>query len=83
MNARMKQGQCPDCGSTEVFPIDLHRNQGGAIWVMLWDTYGRKRIDLTTLACADCGLIRQYAADDAKSRDHLARALIRPSDDPG
>ncbi|MEU8825692.1 hypothetical protein [Streptomyces sp. NPDC048636] len=49
---------------------------------MLWDTYGRKRIDLTTLACADCGLIRQYAADDAKSRNHLAGALIRPADDP-
>ncbi|MGY0060238.1 hypothetical protein ACWY4P_27455 [Streptomyces sp. LZ34] len=82
MDAGMKQGQCPDCGSAEVFPVDVHRNQGGAIWLLLTDNYARRRVDLTTLACGDCGLIRQYAAEDAKSRNHLARALIRPADDP-
>ncbi|MEU1145240.1 hypothetical protein ACFYO9_06745 [Streptomyces sp. NPDC005863] len=80
MNSGMKSGQCPECGSAEVFPVEVNQHQGGAIWMMLRDTYSRKRVRLTTLACGDCGLIRQYAADDAKSRDHLARALIRPDD---
>ncbi|MFE0103412.1 hypothetical protein [Streptomyces sp. NPDC059009] len=45
-------------------------------------TPSQKAIALTTLVCSDCGLLRQYVADDAKSRKHLARALIRPSDGP-
>ncbi len=76
----MKQGKCPECGSGEVFPIDVNRHQGGSILVRVRDNYSNQRIDLVTLACGDCGLIRQYAADDAKSRKRLARALIRPAD---
>ncbi|MEU0221214.1 hypothetical protein ABZ281_42085 [Streptomyces sp. NPDC006265] len=83
MKASMKQGQCPDCGSAEVFPVEVNPSEyNGSIHVRLRDNYARKRIVLATLACGDCGLIRQYAADDAKSRNHLARALIRPPDNP-
>ncbi|POX37406.1 hypothetical protein C3486_28505 [Streptomyces sp. Ru73] len=78
----MKQGQCPDCGSAEVFPIEVNRHQGGSIFVRLRDTYSLKRIELITLACGDCGLIRQYAAEDTKTRNHLRRAFIRPPEGP-
>ncbi|MGH4031130.1 hypothetical protein ACQB60_19590 [Actinomycetota bacterium Odt1-20B] len=80
MSASMKQGQCPECGSAEIFPVEVNKRLSGEIWVRLRDDESQKGVALTTLVCSDCGLIRQYVADDAKSRKLLARALIRPSD---
>ncbi|MFD4257181.1 hypothetical protein ACFWR9_06025 [Streptomyces sp. NPDC058534] len=75
--------RCPDCGSGEVFPVEVNQHRGGSVIVRLRDNFAHKTLALTTLVCADCGYLRQYVADDPKTRKHLARALMRPADESG
>jgi predicted nucleic-acid-binding Zn-ribbon protein len=59
----MKSGQCPKCGSSEIYSGRAH-NQRSAMNISMF-----KHARLEDFVCADCGYIESYVIDNAKLDD--------------
>lgn len=78
----MKSGQCPKCGSKEVYAATDMPLKGGPFGSNSIPVSLASMAPLDNYVCVDCGLVESYVADEEK-RAEIQRKWTRVTPEEG